>query len=383
MPWTETVTMQRLEFIHACQTSGDSFSAVCRHFCISRKTGYKWLKRFQPDDVSSLEDHSRAPLTHSRQHSSDVINCLIRLRRAHPDWGPNKIRQWLLNHEIPFDVPAGSTIGDILKREGLVPDRIKRRKTPENTHALTDIQAVNQVWSADFKGKFRLLSQEYCRPFTLTDNHSRYLLACEASASENLLFTRACFERAFHEYGLPEVVRTDNGAPFAGTGIAGLSSLSVWMIKLGIYPERIKKGHPEQNGSHERMHRSLKAGLSHDNIRQTMEEQQAWFSDYRYEFNHERPHAALGGATPSSVWVPSPRQWDGRVPEINYPEGARLYKVAEKGDIRLGKRLFVSEALRGEYVMLKEVGEELDVVLFDRMILAYYDRAKHSIIRID
>ncbi|WP_262241880.1 helix-turn-helix domain-containing protein, partial [Serratia liquefaciens] len=128
--------MQRLEFIHACQTSGDSFSAVCRHFCISRKTGYKWLKRFQPDDVSSLEDHSRAPLTHARQHSSDVINCLILLRRAHPDWGPNKIRQWLLNHEIPFDVPAGSTIGDILKREGLVPDRIKRRKTPENTHAL-------------------------------------------------------------------------------------------------------------------------------------------------------------------------------------------------------------------------------------------------------
>lgn len=182
---------------------------------------------------------------------------------------------------------------------------------------------------------------------------------------------------------MPEVVRTDNGAPFAGKGIAGLSRLSVWMIKLGIYPERIKKGHPEQNGRHERMHRSLKAGLSYNNIRQTMEEQQAWFSDYRYEFNHERPHEALGGATPSSVWMPSPRQWDGRVPEIIYPAGARLYKVAEKGDIRLGKRLFVSEALRGEYVMLKEVDEGLDVVLFDRMILAYYDRAKHSIIRID
>lgn len=383
MPWTETVIMQRLEFIRACHAGTHSFASLCRQFGISRKTGYKWLNRFQHDDPLSLADRSRARLTQPHRIPPDVARQLIDLRLTHQDWGASKIRQWLLNHNVNFDVPAGSTVGDLLKREGLIPDRKKRRRTPGNVQKLTDIRHVNQVWSADFKGRFRLLDRSYCRPFTLTDNHSRYLLACEAGQAESTVFVRACLEKVFRECGLPEVLRTDNGAPFAGSGIAGLSQLSVWLIKLGILPERIRKGHPEQNGRHERMHRSLKAGLSCNNIFRTQQEQQAWFSHYRHEFNHERPHEAHGGQPPSSVWVPSLRIWDGKVPDVEYPESSALCLVSPKGAIKIGGGLFLSEALQGEYVRVLEVDDGLDAILFDRMILAYYDRVEQSIIRID
>ncbi|MCT4712147.1 integrase core domain-containing protein, partial [Enterobacteriaceae bacterium H11S18] len=287
------------------------------------------------------------------------------------------------NHRVPFPVPAASTIGDILQREGLITPRVHRRRTPGNRQAMTSIETVNQVWSADFKGKFRLLSRAYCHPFTLTDNHSRYLLACQGTFRESESFVHGCLERAFLEYGLPEVLKTDNGQPFAGTGIAGLSRLAVWLIKLGIRPERIRRGHPEENGRHERMHRSLKYSLSFDNRHSTLEAQQAWFDHYREEFNRERPHEALGGLTPGGIWVPSPRQWDGKTPEVSYPEGARIYRVGPKGVIHIGKRVFLNQALRGEYVMLEEREDGVDVIIFNRMDLAYYDRRKQSIIRID
>jgi len=383
MPWTETQPMQRLDFIRACQTGTEPFSALCRRFGISRKTGYKWLQRFDPDDPTSLFDKSRARLTHPDRLPPDVIQQLIDIRLTHPDWGAKKVRGWLINHRVPFPVPAASTIGDILQREGLITPRVHRRRTPGNRQAMTSIETVNQVWSADFKGKFRLLSRAYCHPFTLTDNHSRYLLACQGTFRESESFVHGCLERAFLEYGLPEVLKTDNGQPFAGTGIAGLSRLAVWLIKLGIRPERIRRGHPEENGRHERMHRSLKYSLSFDNRHSTLEAQQAWFDHYREEFNRERPHEALGGLTPGGIWVPSPRQWDGKMPEVSYPEGARIYRVGPKGVIHIGKRVFLNQALRGEYVMLEEREDGVDVIIFNRMDLAYYDRRKQSIIRID
>ncbi|HDG1670509.1 TPA: transposase, partial [Kluyvera ascorbata] len=315
MPWTETRPMQRLDFIRASQTGTMSFSALCRLFGISRKMGYKWLGRFEPSEPATLFDRSRAPHSHSRTIPPDIAAHLMALRQKHPDWGPKKLRMWLLNHQVDFPVPAASTIGDILKRQGLVPDRKRKHRTPGNRQPLTTVQDINQVWSADFKGKFRLLSREYCHPFTLTDNHSRYLLSCRGNHHENTAFARQCLTDAFLEYGLPDVLRTDNGQPFAGVGVAGLSRLSVWLIKLGVRPERIRKGHPEENGRHERMHRSLKSALKHGNIFRTQEEQQAWFSHYREEFNQERPHEALGGSTPGQVWRPSSRRWDGKVPE--------------------------------------------------------------------
>lgn len=383
MPWTETRPMQRLDFIRASQTGTEPFSTLCRRFGISRKTGYKWLQRFNPDDPASLFDQPRTRLTHPERLPPGIVQQLIDVRVKHPDWGPKKVRAWLINHQVPFDVPAASTIGDTLKREGLVIPRTHRRRTPGNRQPLTTISEVNQVWSADFKGKFRLLSQQYCHPFTLTDNHSRYLLSCEGTFRESESFVRGCLERAFLEYGLPEVLKTDNGQPFAGTGIAGLSRLAVWLIKLGIRPERIRKGHPEENGRHERMHRSLKHSLSFGNRRASLEAQQTWFDSYRREFNQERPHEALGGLTPGGIWVPSPRRWDGKTPEVSYPEGARLYRVRTKGDIYIGKRLFLNQALRGEYVMLEERDDGLEAIIFNQMDLAYYDRRKQSIIRID
>lgn len=383
MPWTETRPMQRLEFIRACHAGTDSFSALCRLFGISRKTGYKWLHRFEPSDPASLFDRSRAPHSSSRSVPDDIAGYLTALRQKHPDWGPKKLRMWCLNHAVDFTVPAASTIGDILKREGLVPDKKRKRRTPGNRQPLTSVSENNQVWSADFKGKFRLLSREYCHPFTLTDNHSRYILSCRGTDRESEPFVRQCLTEAFLEYGLPDVLRTDNGQPFAGTGIAGLSRLAVWLIKLGIRPERIRLGHPEENGRHERMHRSLKSALRHGNTFMTMEEQQRWFSHYREEFNHERPHEALNGTTPGAVWSRSARSWDGSVPVYEYPEGARLFRVMSKGVIHTGKSVFLSEALIGEYIMMEEEDDGLEAIIFNGMTLAYYDRKAQCIIRID
>lgn len=385
MPWTETRPMQRLDFIRACHAGTDSFSALCRLFGISRKTGYKWLQRFDPSDLSSLSDRSRAPCSHSRTVPHEVVGHLTALRQKHPDWGPKKLRMWLLNHHVDFTVPAASTVGDILKREGLVPDRKRKRRTPGNRRPLTSISENNQVWSADFKGKFRLLSREYCHPFTLTDNHSRYLLSCRGTDRESEPFVRHCLTEAFLEYGLPDVLRTDNGQPFAGTGIAGLSRLAVWLIKLGVRPERIRRGHPEENGRHERMHRSLKSALAQGNTFMTMEEQQRWFSDYREEFNYERPHEALAGVTPGTVWHPSKRQWDGRVPDYAYPSGGTVYRVKSRGTLYMGKKgtVFLSEALTDEYIMLEEQDDGLEAIIFNGITLAYYDRKTQSVVRID
>ncbi|MEP8672885.1 DDE-type integrase/transposase/recombinase [Enterobacter hormaechei] len=385
MPWTETRPMQRLDFIRACHAGTGSFSALCRLFGISRKTGYKWLQRFDPSDLSSLSGRSRAPHSRSRTVPDDIAGQLTALRQKHPDWGPKKLRMWLLNHHVDFTVPAASTIGDILKREGLVPDKKRKRRTPGNRQPLTIISENNQVWSADFKGKFRLLSRKYCHPFTLTDNHSRYLLSCRGTDRESEPFVRQCLTDAFLEYGLPEVLRTDNGQPFAGTGIAGLSRLAVWLIKLGIRPERIRKGHPEENGRHERMHRSLKSAVKQGNTFMTMEEQQRWFSDYREEFNYERPHEALAGATPGTVWQPSGRHWDGRVPEYAYPEGGTVYRVKSRGTLYMGKKgtVFLSEALTDEYIMLEEQDDGLEAIIFNGITLAYYDRKTQSVLRID
>lgn len=383
MPWTETVTMQRLEFILACQSGEETITDICRRYGISRKTGYKWLNRFDPLILASLENRSRARHAQPDKLPPDVAECLLRFREAHPDWGPKKIRHWFLNHDAAFSVPAASTIGDLLAGHGLVPPRLKRKRTPGNRLELTVSERNNQVWCADFKGRFRLKDRSYCRPFTLTDNHSRYVLACEAGGAETTAFVRDCMGRAFRECGLPDVMRTDNGAPFAGPGLVALTQLSVWLIKLGILPERIEPGKPQQNGRHERMHKSLKLAMSHGNIFHTLEEQQAWFSHWREEFNHERPHESLNDKPPASQWEPSLRQWDGREPEVYYAQGARLYRVGEKGEVRLNGRLFLSEALKREYVEFREVDERLDAIHFGKMLLAYYDRAERRIIRID
>lgn len=383
MPWTETVTMQRLHFILACQAGEKSMTELCHLHGISRKTGYKWLKRFNAEELSSVENRSRARLTQPEKIPPDIAGQLVLFRQQHPDWGPKKIRHWFLNNNADFIVPAASTIGDLLKEEGLVSPRIRRKRTPGNLNELTDANRNNHVWSADFKGRFRLKDGSWCRPFTLTDNHSRYLLCCEPGTSETTTFVRGCMEAAFREGGLPDIIRTDNGSPFVAPGILALTQWSVWLMKLGIKTERTTPGCPGQNARHERMHLSMKTAMSHHDVFGSLSEQRVWCNGWRNEFNQEKPHEAHGQVPPAKIWVPSPRSWDGKVPEVNYPEGARLYKVGEKGDLSLNGRTFLSSALRGEYVRFLEVDDGVDVILFDRVILAYYDRAEKSIIRID
>lgn len=384
MPWNETVTMQRLEFILACQSGEGSISAICQRFNISRKTAYKWLARYDPYDIASIQDHSRARLTQPQRISAEVQNHLLHAKTLHPDWGAKKIRNWLLNQRVIFTVPASSTIAELFKRNGLVSPHKNKRRAPQRTEPLVDITGVNQVWSADFKGKYRLLNGRECHPFTLTDNFTRCLLACEASYNESEHFVRGCLERVFYEYGLPEIIRTDNGSPFAGAGLRGLSYLSVWLIKLGIVPERIKKGCPTENGRHERMHRSLWWSLGFGNIGTTLEEQQLWFDHYRDEFNHERPHDALKGKAPMSTWSRSPREYEGKAPPVLYPSGEKLCWVSTHGNITVnGKIVFLSQALRGEYVWLEETSNDRYLTRFSQITLAYYDRVKQRITQLE
>ena len=382
MPWTETVTMQRLQFVAASLEGNLSIAEVCRQFNISRKTAYKWLARFSPDDTASLTDRSRAR-HHQNTTPEPMVALLLETKRQHPLWGPEKIRQRLLNLSIS-DVPAASTIGDLLRRHGLV----KKRKAPAfkstRLHELHSVIQPNDVWSADFKGQFTHASGRWCYPFTLTDNYSRIVLACEATYVPDARFVICCLERVFRECGMPQVLRTDNGAPFAGAGLWRLSQMSIWLIKCGIQPERIRAGKPTENGRHERMHRTMKEALKQHPKFISLEEQQAWFDVWRREFNDIRPHQALEGKTPRSVWYPSDRIFTGPQKEMPVPDDARMLRVSLKGDLCFnGTRIFLSEALRGEWIWMKQVKEEQDEIGFGELILARYDRRSHRIIRAD
>lgn len=382
MPWTETVTMQRLQFVAACLEGDLSVAEVCRHFNISRKTGYKWLARFSPDDASSLADRSRAR-HHQNTTPEHMVKLLLQTKQQHPLWGPEKIRHRLLNLNVS-GVPAASTIGDILRLYGLVKKRKPPSYQPTQRRELHTVEHPNDVWSADFKGKFTHTGGRWCHPFTLTDNYSRIVLACDATYMPDGRFVIPCLERVFHECGVPQVLRTDNGSPFAGSGLWGLSLVSVWLIKCGVLPERIRAGKPTENGRHERMHRTLKDALKQHAKFTSLEEQQAWLDAWREEFNEIRPHKALGGRTPRSVWHPSERVFTGPLKTMPVPEDARLLRVSVKGDLCFnGTRIFLSEALRWEWIWMKQVEEDLDEIGFGKLILARYDRRNHRIIRAD
>ena len=261
MPWKETCAMtEKLKFIAACAEGDEkeSFAALCRRFGISRKTGYKWLSRYEEGGAAGLEEKERGVREVEHRLSEELVSRVIEARKSHPKWGPKKLRAWLGEHEGVEGLPSASTIGEWLKRYGLVRPRRRRLRVPLNPNALDKCQMPNDVWCIDFKGHFALGDKKRCYPLTLTDAASRYILCCEALLKTDAVAVRPHIERAFLEFGLPRKIRSDNGPPFATVGVGGLSALSVWWIRLGIEPERIEPGHPEQNGRHERMHRTLK-----------------------------------------------------------------------------------------------------------------------------
>jgi transposase InsO family protein len=362
---------EKLRFVFAYERKEWSMSQLCREFGISRETGYVWLRRYRLMGAGGLLELARAPLRHPNQTAAVVEEAVLGLREAHMSWGPRKLKR-VLERDQPDRVwPASSTMGAMVKRAGLVAARRKRRRTEPYTEPLGHAVESNRVWCADFKGWFRCGDGTRIDPLTISDAYSRYLLRCQAVEKTDTGRVRAIFEAAFREYGLPEAIRTDNGAPFASLALGGLSRLAVWWIRLGITPERIAAGHPEQNGRHERMHRTLKQDL---HLAQDRRAQQRELDRFRREYNQVRPHEALGMQTPESVYAPSPRVYPEQAPEIEYPETMLVRTVKRHGHFRWKMHdVFLSDVLWGERVGLLPVDDGCYRIYFADLPLAHFD----------
>ena len=303
----------------------------------------------------------------------EVVNRILAARTQHQHWGARKLRAYLERQQPEQRWPAASTITGILKHHHMVAGRPRRRHTPPYSEPFLGCTQPNEVWCADFKGQFRLGEGRLCYPFTLTDSYSRYLLGCSALEHPTYLATRGCLEETFRQYGLPCAIRTDNGTPFASVGVGGLSSLGVWLIKLGIQPERIEKAHPEQNGRHERMHRTLKEEAIGP-PRKNLAEQQRAFDRFRVTYNDERPHEALGQRTPASVYRNSTRQYPDRLPDITYPECFSVRTVKANGDFKWqGTELYLSTPLAREKIGLRQIDSHTYQIYFSFYPLALLD----------
>jgi transposase InsO family protein len=372
--WKETrVQDERARFVLEADAEEVALAELCREYGISRKTGYKWIARFQSEGVAGLADRSRAPHTQPQAVSEQIEQQIVELRTQHPRWGERTLKSWLEQHRDDESWPAAATIGAILKRRGLtVPRKRQPRATPSTE--LNTATAANQVWGIDFKGWFRTQDGSRCDPLTISDLHSRYLLRCQVVRRCDDAHVRPLLVAAFREYGLPERIRSDNGPPFATTGRGGLSRLAVWWIRLGIVPERIEPGKPQQNGRHERMHRTLKQYTAQPAAR-TVRAQQKAFDEFRKEYNEQRPHQGLGMATPASLYAASGREYPRRLPELKYPAGWIQRRVTASGEVKhQGQRFFLSEVLEGQIVGLEEIDDEYYRLWFGPAELGLLDR---------
>ena len=372
---------ERLKFIGECLKRERSMSALCRSFGISRKTGYKLVSRYLDEGFVGLYDRSRAPHHQANAVTEELVSAILSLRTVHPRWGPRKLRAWLARERPRTRWPSASTIGRILWRHGKVIPRGRSRRCPPYTQPFSSCSRPNAVWCADFKGWFRTGDRKRCEPLTITDGYSRYVLACQALPNTTQAAVRPVFEAVFLQYGLPWAIRTDNGTPFASTALAGLSRLAVWWIKLGIRPERIQPGHPEQNGRHERFHRTLKAEAITPPKANAIDQQQA-FDRFCQEYNQDRPHEALGQKTPVSVFTPSLRPYPLRLPQIAYPDHMIIRKVRPAGSIWWhGQEVYISETLVGEPVAFEQTEEQIYQLYYGPVKLAVYDESKQKLIR--
>lgn len=356
MPWNETCAMdERLRFVGLALEGEETMAALCRQFGISRKTGYEVLARYRAQGVDGLREHSHAAHHHPNAVNEQLEERIVELRGKHPTWGPRKLRVRLSKLAPHAAWPAASTIGDILRRRGLVVPRRRRLLTPADVSPFTTCEAPNDSWCIDFKGWFRTGDGRRCDPLTISDAYSRFLLRCQAVSRTDTRCVRPLLEATFREYGLPGAIRSDNGAPFASRSAAGLSELSVWWIKLGIRPERITPGRPAENGRHERMHGTLKREACRPPAANRRRQQER-FDTFRQIYNDERPHEALGNATPATLYRPSPRPYPTRLSEMAYPDDWQIRKVRHSGAIKWrGETLFISQVLVGEPVGLEEV----------------------------
>jgi putative transposase len=373
MAWGSTVEEEKLRFIAEWLKGELPMSALCESFGVSRDTGYRLVRRYEAEGAAGLEPRSRAPQRPGRSMPEAIAAAIIDSRRERPFWGPKKLRALLMRREPEIVWPAASTIGDLLRREGLSAPRRRRRTAVPLTRPFRPVTAPNDLWCIDFKGWFRTRDGARCDPLTISDADSRFLLACTIVAPTAQGVTPAV-ERTMRDYGLPGAIRSDNGTPFASTGAGGLTRLAVQWVKLGIRLERIDPGAPQQNGRHERMHGTLKAETTRPPAA-TAAEQQARFDAFRRDYNHERPHEALEQATPASRYHRSPRPYPERIEEPWYDADHAVRRVRPTGEIKWGGALvFVSEALAGEPVGIAETERGDWLVRFAAVELGIIDR---------
>jgi putative transposase len=362
---------ERLRFV-ARLLDGEKMAALCREFDISRKTGYKIFQRYKDCGVGGLTDRSRRPYRHANHLPVQVEALIVQLKRERPSWGAPKIREKLRRLHSEVQTPAISTVHAVLDRHGLV-SRGRRRRYKAQGTTLSRPRHPNDLWCADYKGEFMLADRRYCYPLTITDFASRYLLGCEALATTKETYAFTVFERAFHEFGLPKAIRTDNGVPFASPhALFGLSKLAVWWLRLGIHIERIKPGHPEQNGRHERMHLTLKKEATKP-AAQNFLQQQARFDDFIDCYNRERPHQALGMKYPAELYQRSVRRYRG-LGELHYPFHDRTITVTQCGRICMDRhKINLSTVFAGQNVGVKQVNDKIWLVSFMDYDLGFFD----------
>jgi putative transposase len=380
MPWLETSPMDlRESFVTEQQHGLYSMRELCERYGISRKTGYKWVERFVAGGRAALGDRSHAPHHCPHRIPADVAALLCAARAAHRSWGPAKLIAWLARRHPTRHWPATSTVGDLLAREGLVAPRRRRHRPPHPGGGPLTTVAPNDLWTVDFKGQFKTGDGRYCYPLTLADQHTRYLLACQALRATQGGLARPVLERAFRTYGLPRAIRSDNGAPFATAGLHGLSPLSVWWMRLGIQHQRIRPGHPQQNGAHERMHKTLKAETTRP-PRGTLAAQQHAFNTFRQLYNAERPHAALANHPPASHYTPSPRSYPARLPPLEYPGHFLVKRITTAGTFRFKDRLlFLGRALTQQPIGLEESADGVWSLFFGPLLVAKLDEHDYRI----
>jgi len=378
VPWSETSPMeQRQAFIWESKQAWWSMTELCLRYGISRKTGYQWLGRDRRGE--GLAERSRRPQHCPHAIPPAIVERLLQYRRAHRRWGPKKLLSELQKRDSTTVWPARSTVSLLLKRHGLIVAKRRRHRPGHPGPPLTVMDAPNAVWSIDFKGPFRTGDGALCYPLTVSDGFSRFVLACDALARPTTQETRRTLERVFREYGLPAVLRSDNGAPFAGTGIARLSRLAVWWIRLGIRPELIELAAPQQNGRHERMHRTLKEETARPPAG-SRTAQARRFDRFRHRFNFARPHEGIGQAYPGTLYVPSSRPYPAHVPALEYPGAWTVRRVYSCGEmVWNGYRVWLSDVLGGEMIALEEIADGYWAVHFGPVIIGVFDERRRRV----
>jgi putative transposase len=378
MPWTESTKMdEKLRFVSRF-LDGETISALCREFGISRVTGHKIIDRYKESGMQAFTDRSRKPFRQANRLPFQIEKLIVQVKKEFPTWGAPKIRERIHTHYPDIALPAKSTVHAVLDRNGLVTKKRRRRTRLEGT-PLSDAQLPNMLWCTDYKGEFMLGNKNYCYPLTITDYSSRFLICCEGLESTREADAFNVFERIFKEYGLPKSIRSDNGVPFASpNALYGLSSLSVWWLRLGIGIERIKPGNPQQNGRHERMHLTLKKATTKP-PGMNMLQQQDKFEDFIREYNYERPHQALDMKRPADIYQPSSRIYEG-LPDLSYPFHDKTVTITNCGRICIeGKKIHFSTVFAGQDVGLRQVEDDVWLVSFMEYDMGYFDLESHRV----